>query len=83
MTTRSSGRPRRRTRLRSTREKVRLGAAGAAIVLAILFGVLNLDRVKVDWIVTTSRTPLIIVIAVSFLIGAAAGALVIHRRGGR
>jgi uncharacterized integral membrane protein len=48
--------------------------------LGILFAVLNLDEVSVNWIVGTWRTPLIIVIAVSMLVGAAAGFLVGRRR---
>lgn len=37
------------------------------------FAVVNLDDVEVDWIVTTSQTPLIVVIALAFLLGALAG----------
>jgi uncharacterized integral membrane protein len=38
-----------------------------------LFAVLNVDDVKVNWIVATSSTPLIIVIAVCVLIGVGLG----------
>jgi uncharacterized integral membrane protein len=38
-------------------------------VLATLFAVLNLDEVKVDWIVGSGHAPLIIVIVVSLLAG--------------
>ena len=38
-------------------------------VLATLFAVLNLDEVKVDWIVGSGRAPLIIVIVISVLAG--------------
>jgi lipopolysaccharide assembly protein A len=38
-----------------------------------LFAVLNLDEVEVNWIFGTAQTPLIIVIAVSFLLGVATG----------
>jgi uncharacterized integral membrane protein len=51
-----------------------LGAVGAA------FAVLNLDEVAVNWIVGTWRTPLIIVIAVSVLVGALLGFLVGRKR---
>jgi uncharacterized integral membrane protein len=51
-----------------------LGALGAA------FALLNLDEVAVNWIVGTWRTPLIIVIAVSVLVGAMLGFLVGRRR---
>ena len=56
----------------------------AALVLAALgiaFAVLNLDEVKVNWILGNWRTPLIIVIALSMLVGAALGFLVSRRRG--
>jgi uncharacterized integral membrane protein len=43
--------------------------------LVTLFAVLNLDRVDVNWIFGTWRTPLIIVIAVTFLLGAMAGGI--------
>jgi uncharacterized integral membrane protein len=55
----------------------------AALVLAgagVAFAVANLDEVKVEWIVADSRTPLIVVIALSMLVGAALGFLVSRRR---
>ena len=45
-----------------------------------MFAVLNTNKVKVDWIVTTSSTALIVVIVVSFLLGSIAGALFWRRR---
>jgi uncharacterized integral membrane protein len=45
-----------------------------------VFAVLNLDEVGVNWIVGTWDTPLIIVIAISVLVGAGLGFLV-GRRG--
>jgi len=50
------------------------------IALGVLFAVLNLDEVSVNWIVGTWRTPLIIVIAVSVLVGAAIGFLIGRQR---
>jgi uncharacterized integral membrane protein len=52
----------------------RRALAGAIIggVVAV-FAVLNLDEVEVNWIVGTSETPLIIVIALSFVLGAGFG----------
>ena len=41
--------------------------------LVAAFAVVNLDEVEVNWIFGTAQTPLIIVIAVSFGLGAAAG----------
>jgi uncharacterized integral membrane protein len=54
--------------------------SGAAVALVIVFAVLNTNKVKVDWIVTTTDTALIVVIVVSFLLGAIAGALFWRRR---
>ena len=55
----------------------------AALVLAglgIAFAALNVDEVKVNWILGNWRTPLIIVIALSMVVGAALGFLVARRR---
>ena len=57
----------------------------AAAVLAGVggvFAVLNFDEVDVNWILGTWQTPLIVVIALSMLIGAGLGILVSRRRGG-
>ncbi len=56
----------------------------AALVLAAIgggFAVANFDEVKVNWILDTWRTPLIVVIALSMLVGAGLGFLVSRRRG--
>ena len=47
-----------------------------------VFAALNLDEVDVNWILGTWSTPLIVVIALSMLIGAGLGILVSRRRGG-
>ena len=55
----------------------------AALTLAALggvFAVANFDEVKVNWILGTWRTPLIVVIALSMLVGSALGFLVSRRR---
>jgi uncharacterized integral membrane protein len=41
--------------------------------IVAVFAVLNLDEVEVNWIFGTAQTPLIVVIAVSFLLGALTG----------
>jgi uncharacterized integral membrane protein len=46
----------------------------------VAFAAVNLDEVKVNWILNTWRTPLIVVIALSMLVGAALGYLVSRRR---
>ena len=62
------------------RERARTIAAVVAGVLFVLFALLNLDKVEINWIVGTWETPLILVIVVSFILGAAVGAFVAHRR---
>jgi uncharacterized integral membrane protein len=60
-------------------EKRQIGAlvlAGAGVA----FAVANLDEVKVNWLLGTWRTPLILVIALSILVGAGLGFLVSRRR---
>jgi putative membrane protein len=49
--------------------------------LGVVFAVANLDEVKVNWILGTWETPLIVVIALSMVIGGALGFLVSRRRG--
>jgi uncharacterized integral membrane protein len=46
-----------------------------ALCLMIAFAVANFDRVRVNWIFGTWRTPLIVALAVAFLLGAGVGAL--------
>jgi uncharacterized integral membrane protein len=41
--------------------------------IVAVFAVLNLDEVEVNWIFGTASTPLIVVIAVSFLLGVVVG----------
>ncbi len=54
---------------RSRRERARSAALVLVGVLFALFAVLNLEKVSVDWIVGSTKTPLIVVIAVSLLVG--------------
>ena len=57
----------------------------AVLVLAGVGGVfaaLNLDEVEVNWILGTWSTPLIVVIALSMVVGAALALLASRRRGG-
>ncbi|MEA2229732.1 MAG: hypothetical protein QOI62_1126 [Solirubrobacteraceae bacterium] len=55
-------------------------AAVAIAALLIAFGVANDDRVAVDYLVVSRESPLILVIGVSALLGALAGALIARRR---
>jgi uncharacterized integral membrane protein len=64
----------------SRRDRARTVAGFGLGALVALFAVLNLDEVKVSWIVGTQETPLIIVIALSVVVGAALGWLLARRR---
>jgi uncharacterized integral membrane protein len=65
---------------RSRAEKVRLVAAGTLGGLTVAFALLNLNRVEVNWIFGTWETPLIVVIAISLLVGALFGYAAARRR---
>ncbi|MGH2745221.1 MAG: hypothetical protein ACRDN8_22580 [Thermoleophilaceae bacterium] len=70
-----------RTPKRGRREQARTVAAFALGGLGALFAVLNIDEVEVNWILGTWSTPLIIVIALSIVLGAGLGYLIGRRRG--
>ncbi len=55
-------------------------AALVLTVVVIVFAAVNSQTVEVDWIFTTTRSPLILVIVVAGLLGAAVGAFVRSRR---
>ena len=59
-----------------------IAAAAVAFVL-IAFGISNNDKVPVDYLVFTRDSPLILVIAVSALLGALIGGLIVRRRSSR
>jgi uncharacterized integral membrane protein len=60
-------------------QRARIAAACVLGALAAAFAILNTDEVEVNWILGTWSTPLIIVIAVSFLVGVAADRLAVVR----
>ncbi len=64
---------------RTPEEKRRI-VIGILIALVVLFALLNLNQVKVDWLVTSTKTPLVVVIVVSAAIGAVAGVLVDRKK---
>jgi uncharacterized integral membrane protein len=66
----------------SRREQARTVVAVALAAVITLFAVLNFDEVEVNWLLGTWSTPLIIVIAISFLLGAVSGFLLARRRRG-
>jgi uncharacterized integral membrane protein len=56
-------------------------AALAVAALLVAFGVANNNEVKVDWLIFSTSTSLILVIGVAALLGALIGALAVrHRR---
>jgi len=61
------------------RERARLTAALILGGLGLAFALVNLSNVKVDWIVGSAHSPLILVIAVSVLIGAGVDRLAVRR----
>ncbi|HEX2125518.1 MAG TPA: hypothetical protein VHF45_03020 [Thermoleophilaceae bacterium] len=65
---------------RSRRQQARLVMGIVLSGLGVAFALLNLDEVGVNWIVGTWDTPLIVVIAVSVLVGAGLGFLVGRQR---
>jgi uncharacterized integral membrane protein len=58
-------------------------AAIAVAVLLIAFGLSNTKDVPIDWLFTTTKTPLILVIVVSALLGAVLGGLAARGRSRR
>jgi len=60
-------------------EKRQIAGLGLA-ALGIGFAAANLDEVKVNWILGTWRTPLIVVIALALVIGAGLGLLIARGR---
>jgi uncharacterized integral membrane protein len=66
---------------RTPGETTRLVVAVVVGGLLAAFALLNLDKVKVNWIFGTWATPLILVIIVSFAFGALTGGVLVRRRG--
>lgn len=67
---------------RSSRDRARLIAVAILAAIAALFAIVNLEQVRVDLIFGSAKLPLIIVIVLCLLIGAAIG-MVLGRRGGK
>jgi uncharacterized integral membrane protein len=71
-------RPKRTPAERRERRRLVAGAIIGALVTA--FALLNLDDVKVHWLVTTGHTPLIVVIVLAFVLGAIGDRLLLRAR---
>jgi uncharacterized integral membrane protein len=68
---------------RSRREQARTAGLVLLAVLITLFAVLNLESVKVNWILGTGEAPLIVVIVISVLFGIVLTYLVDRRASSR
>lgn len=68
-------------RAKKAPERRRQALAFGLGALSVLFAVLNFDEVKVNWIIATWQTPLIVVIVISMLVGAAIAYVVGRKRG--
>ena len=64
------------------RRDMRMVLIGVTAVLLVWFALANLQDVPIHFWVTTTRAPLIVVIAISGAFGALIGALVARRRRG-
>jgi uncharacterized integral membrane protein len=62
------------------RERARLIAVAIVGGLGAAFALVNFDNVKVDWIVGSAKTPLIIVIVVCIALGAGIDRIVVSRQ---
>jgi uncharacterized integral membrane protein len=61
------------------RRQRRLIAAVVVGVVVVVFAVINLNDVKVHWLVATGQTPLIVVIVLAFVLGMLADRLLVVR----
>jgi uncharacterized integral membrane protein len=61
------------------RQRGRLTAAAIIGAVVAAFAIVNLDNVKIHWIVTTGHVPLILIVALAFLLGMAVDRLLVVR----
>ena len=61
------------------RRQRRVIASGVIGALVVVFALINLNDVKVHWLITTGQTPLIVVIVLAFLLGIVADRLLLAR----
>ena len=61
-------------------ERPRLIAASVLGAVVAVFAIVNLGDVKVHWLLATGRTPLIVVIAVAFILGMLVDRLVLRSK---
>jgi uncharacterized integral membrane protein len=61
------------------RERTRLVAAAVIGAILAAFALLNLNDVRVHWLIAAGQTPLIVVIVLAFLLGIAVDRLLLVR----
>jgi uncharacterized integral membrane protein len=61
------------------RHQRRVIAAVVVGAVVVVFALINLNDVKVHWLIATGQTPLIVVIVVAFLLGILADRLLLAR----
>jgi uncharacterized integral membrane protein len=79
--TSDSGRHGMRARTRSTAETARYVVAAILALALIVFALANTDETNVDYMVGDSDAPLIVIMAISAVVGAVIAFLVGRRRG--
>lgn len=60
-------------------QSLRVGLVVLLLALIVGFAVANTEMVEIDWVVTATRAPMVVVIAVSGGVGFLAGVLVSYR----
>ena len=74
------GREQSETEYRVRRSQtLRIGFVLVLIASIVGFALSNTETVRIDWIVTVTRAPMVVVIALSGLVGFVAGVLVTYR----
>jgi uncharacterized integral membrane protein len=63
-------------------QKARNIAIGILVLIVVLFALLNSQTVKIKWLVTSTRMPLIVAIVLSAAVGFAVGWLLARRNSG-
>jgi uncharacterized integral membrane protein len=74
----SGGDPETTERHGLSKDRARLYAGAVIGALLTAFALLNLDDIKVHWLIGTSHTPLFIVIVIAFLCGLAVDRLIVR-----
>jgi uncharacterized integral membrane protein len=65
----------------SRRDNTRLILVAVIGAVMLVFALINLNTVQVHWLFATNHAPLILVIVLAFLLGAAADRLLVIRKG--